>query len=942
MITADQLPQWPDGLPISTNDLFAMMAARSYSATIVTDRDYRILWVNPSFTRLSGYTLEEARGRCPADFLRCPGTDPTAGEEIRTAIAEGRSFHVTLPNLRKDGARYWINIDGQPVHTSGGELVAYVVVGMDVTAQVEHETALLRNENLLNETQRIARIGSWEYEVDTGACFWSAETYRIYGLPATDRVPDIAAGMAGYVESHRPIIETAFNQCLRMGVPYDIEALLRQAGGRELWVRTIGHAETDNGRVVRVAGALQDIDERKRAEIEVSRLADRMALATRSAGIGIWEYVFATDTLIWDDAMLRLYGIAAHEFTGDITQWESAVHPEDRVQAKAAFDRAISGLGEFDTEFRIVVDGAIRHIKGNLRIIRDPAGRPLRTYGVNYDITRERTGELELRTSRQNLLRLNTDLQAAIEVAQRLARDAENANQAKSAFLATISHEIRTPLNGIIGMTHILGGTHLTSEQRDYLNTIKLSGETLLALINDTLDYSKIEAGRVELTRQPFNLTACIADAIGLVEPTALHKNLTLTRIVAADIPRLLEGDFARLRQIFVNLLGNAVKFTEHGGVHLEVRTESIAADEVSLSIIIRDTGIGIPKDKQSRLFQHFFQVDASATRTYGGTGLGLAISRRLLELMGGTIGVESEPGTGSTFTLHLQLPVVIEDELLHLPACHARLAKRRALVIAPPPAADLIESSARQAGLEVIVAADLEKALALLATDSAFDIAVSGLSLQSLDGLEFARRLQAARLRPIPMLSMERVGTLDNANTPRFHQLMASLVDPRLIASATAKAAPPQPPPNLAATMPLSILMAEDNAVNQRVALLTLKRLGYQAEVAGNGAEALAAMEKRDFDVILMDVQMPVMDGLEASRRIRALPEHQSRPWIIALTAGAFEEDRINAFQAGMNDFLNKPLRVELLQNALSQAWQALQTLESVQPVTATTPRHP
>ncbi|HSI07660.1 MAG TPA: PAS domain-containing protein [Rariglobus sp.] len=931
MIPADQLPQWPDGLPISTNDLFAMMAERSYSSTIVTDRDYRILWANASFTRMTGYTLEEARGRNPADFLRCPEADPAAGEEIRAAIAAGRNFHVTLSNRRKDGSRYWINVDGQPARAPGGELVAYVVVGTDVTAQIEHEAALQRKEALLNETQRIARIGSWEYDVDTGNCFWSAETYRIYGLPVSDRAPNVSEGIAGYIEAHRPVVETAFNQCLRMGVPYDIEIILRQPGGRELWVRTIGHAETHNDRVVRVSGALQDIDERKRAELEVARLADRMALATRSAGIGIWEYVFSTNTLVWDDAMLRLYGLAAHEFTGDLRQWESIVHPEDRAQARAAFDRAVNGLGEFDTEFRIQpAGGTLRHIKGNIRIIQDPSGRPLRAYGVNYDITRERAGEQELRTSRQNLLRLNTDLQAAIEVAQRLARDAETANQAKSAFLATISHEIRTPLNGIIGMTHILGGTPLSSEQRDYLNTLKLSGETLLALINDTLDYSKIEAGRVELTRMPFSLASCVAEAIGLIEPHARQKNLALTRVIAADIPRLLEGDASRLRQIFVNLLGNAVKFTERGGAHLEVRTEAVAADEVSLAITVRDTGIGIPKDKQSRLFEHFFQVDTTATRNYGGTGLGLAISRRLLQLMGGSISVESEPGVGSTFTLRLQLPVVIEDDLIHLPACHARLAKRRALVIAPAPLGPRIETAARAAGLDVVTAASADKAFELLARDSVFDIAVSGLKLQALDGLEFARRLQTAGLRPIPLLPMERVGPLDKANTPRFHQLLASLVDPQSAAAAAAAAAAASAPPNLAATMPLSILMAEDNAVNQRVALLTLKRLGYQAEVTGNGAEALAALEKRDFDVILMDVQMPVMDGLEATRRIRAQTEHQSRPWIIALTAGAFEEDRINAFQAGMNDFLNKPLRMDLLQNALSQAWQALQTLET------------
>ncbi|MBC8039459.1 MAG: PAS domain-containing protein, partial [Opitutaceae bacterium] len=232
MIPADQLPQWPDGLPVSTNDLFAMMAERSYSAMIVTDRDYRILWINAAFTRLTGYTIEEARGRRPADFMRCPDADPAAGEKVRAALAEGRNFHVTLPNRRKDGTRYWINIDGQPAHSPGGELIAYVVVGMDVTAQIEHEAALRRNEELVNETQRIAGIGSWEYDPATGLCRWSAETFRIYGLPPSDHAPDVAYGVAGYIEAHRPLIEVAFVQCLQMGVPFDIEVQLRRPDGR--------------------------------------------------------------------------------------------------------------------------------------------------------------------------------------------------------------------------------------------------------------------------------------------------------------------------------------------------------------------------------------------------------------------------------------------------------------------------------------------------------------------------------------------------------------------------------------------------------------------------------------------------------------------------------------------------------------------------------------
>ena len=808
MKPADPLPQWPEGLPISTNDMFAMTAQRAFSATLVTDCHYRILWANPAFTRMTGYNLDEVRGRSPIDFLRCPTADPASGKLILSALSEGRNFHVTVPNIRKNGTRYWVNLDGQPARNPAGELIAYVVVGMDVTDQIEHEAALRRSASLLSETQRIARIGSWEYDPATGNCFWSAETYRIYGLPPSDRAPDVAAGLAGYVEIHRPLIESAFQQCVAMAVPFDIEVQLRQPDGRELWVRTIGHAETDHGRVVRVTGALQDIDERKRTE-------------------------------------------------------------------------------------------------------------------------------LELRNSRQNLIRLNTELQSAIEVAQRLARDAESANQAKSAFLATISHEIRTPLNGIIGMTHILASTPLTSEQNDYLTTLKLSGETLLSLINDTLDYSKIEAGRFELSHLPFNLASCVSEAISLVEPHTRQKNLLLSRTLAADIPRLLEGDSARLRQILVNLLGNAVKFTERGRIDLDIRTEAVSAGEISLVFSIRDTGIGIPKDKQSRLFEHFYQVDATATRTHGGTGLGLAISKRLIELMGGTVRVESEPGVGSTFFVHLRLPVVIEDALLDLANCHERLARRRVLVVAPAANLRSIESACRQAGLVVTATSNPDDAFARLAAGP-FDLVVSGFNLQELAGLDFHRRLQSCGHRPVPLLPLDRFGVLDKASTPRFHQLLASLVDPQ--SSATpASPAPATPRPAPSASMPLSLLMAEDNTVNQRVAQLTLKRLGYQAEIVGNGAEAVAALEKRDYDVILMDVQMPVMDGLEATRRIRAQPDHQTRPWIIALTAGAFEEDRLNAFGAGMNDFLNKPLRVDLLQASLAQAWHALRKLPPA--VTSTTP---
>ncbi|CAM2879414.1 PAS domain-containing hybrid sensor histidine kinase/response regulator [Rariglobus hedericola] len=936
MIPSDQTPQWPESLPAATTDMFAMVAEHTHNAAIVTDPQYRILWANDSFTRITGYPLTEVKGRTPADFMRAPDSDPARAADIRNGVENGLNFSVVIRNRRKDGVSIWMRIEGKPIRDNDGTLNAFLVVGTDVTAQVEREMFLERNEALFNEAQRIARIGSWDYDLSTHQQQWSAETFRIHGIPEGDTPPAAADGIATFIEEHQPLIDAAFTQCCLMGVPYDIELQLRPRTGGVRWVRCIGRAYTVDNRVVRVAGTMQDIDDRKRAELEVARLAERMTLAAKFAGIGIWEYNEATGELIWDDAMLALHGMHRDAFPGNFSIWGLVMLPDDRASEEQINRAFAEGRGEFDVEYRVLTpDDDVRYIRNCGRIVRDADGRIIRSYGVNYDITRERVNMIALLESDESLRAANTSLQATIEEAQRLARVAEAANQAKSSFLATISHEIRTPLNGVIGMTNILAGTPLDAEQRDYLQTIKLSGESLLTLINDTLDYSKIEAGRVELERQPFDLLACVAEAMDLVEPHTRQKNLSLSRIISSDTPRMIEGDASRLRQILVNLLGNAVKFTDHGGILLETRVDSASADEVSLTFQITDTGIGIPKDKQARLFEHFFQVDASITRTHGGTGLGLAISRRLTELMGGTIEVESTLGRGSTFSVNIRVPVVIEDALTVHANCLARLAHRHALIVAIQPLRATIEHYARLAGLFTFSVPDATHALDRLATGVPCDLIISDPEMPGMDGLDFARALQARALKSTPLLPINRIGTLSDSSAPRFYQLMASLV-PSLQSGQNS----PTPPASqrIGDAMPLSILMAEDNNVNQRVAQLTLRRLGYEVEIVSDGAEALGALQRRSFDVILMDVQMSGMDGLEATRRIRALPQHQNHPWIIALTAGAFEEDRLNAFRAGMNDFLSKPLRVDLLHAALGRAWQALQTLSTE--VTSSTPR--
>jgi len=791
-------------LPIATSDLLAMVALLTPNSVVITDAQARILWVNASFTRLTGYELSEVLGRKPGHILQCPASDPAKAREMGDAAQAGKPFNTTILNQRKDGRCYWVRIDGQPIRNTSGEVIAYMAVQTDVTERIEHEAALARSESSLREAQHIARIGSWEYDPRSRTLLWSAETFRIHDLPFA-LIVDVTKAINAYIEPHRPVIEAAFAQCLEMGVPYDVELEIRRGDGRAIWVRSIGHAETENGRVIRVAGTIQDIDERKRAELEVLRLAERISLAAKAASIGIWEHDFTTGELIWDDAMLSLYGIERATFTGRPDFWRQCIMPEDLFIHERLEHDIAGGLNEFDIEYRVMLlSGESRYLRNCGRVLRDRDGRPLHSYGINHDITRERVSMIALLESEDSLRTANASLQATIEETNRLARAAESANQAKGAFLANISHEIRTPLNGVIGMTNILADTPLMPDQRDYLRTIKLSGETLLTLINDTLDYSKIEAGRVELEHQPLDLILCIEDAIDLVGAHALEKGLEINRRVGPDVPRSIVGDATRLRQILVNLLGNAVKFTERGTITVAVDAREVTAQSCTVSFHVRDTGMGIPKDKQEGLFERFHQVDASTTRTHGGTGLGLAISRGLSELMGGTIGVESEHGRGSVFTL--TIPVTIS---------------------AP----------------------------------------------------------STAHATPIPIIAQERLGE----------------------------------------TMPLTILMAEDNSVNQRVARLTLQRLGYDIEVVSDGVEVIGALQRRAFDVILMDVQMPNMDGLTATRRIRARPEWRERPWIIALTAGAFKEDRELAHAAGMNDFLSKPLRVDQLKEALARTHRSL-----------------
>jgi two-component system, sensor histidine kinase and response regulator len=821
---------------------------------------------------------------------------------------------------------------------ASGAAIRMLGVTRDVTREVLHaseleskaaqESALIER---LSVTTQAAGIAPWEFDIESDCFSWHGPRPACFGL---DHVPqkDYFRSLTAIVlpQDRAILLQTPRDAIAKNLDFYDYLFRVQGSDGQIHHMQNYARIMRDEqGRVRYIVGVTWDVTRdvlttrmlESRAD-ENRQLVDRINIATESAGICSWELDLVARRYLWLENPIEALSYRRSSDTLGIEQLEELVLPEDRWLFRDTVAVALADKTDrISTRFRARgADGATVHVQNFGRIILDEKGMPSRLLGVSWDVTKE---------------------VVASELLQQQTEAARAASRAKSHFLANVSHEIRTPMNGIIGMTGLLLDTHLDRTQHDYAETIRSSADSLLTVINDILDFSKIEAGKLELESIELDLHANVEDVGSAMAFQAATKGLELIVNVEPQLTGRVLGDPQRLRQCLLNLVSNAIKFTKDGEIVIEVRDQSSAGNPLTY-FEVRDTGIGIPQQTLELLFQPFVQADSSTTRHFGGTGLGLSIVRKLVELMGGNIGVSSEVGVGSKFFFTLPL----KPARTVAPERRLRTEAGGRILIVDDNVTNqrVLSAQLAHAGYSVITVSSglsaLDELQDALAAARPFDMVITDFQMPDMDGAMLGGQIVATRAlaatRLVMLTSLDRHGDTPRLAALGFAAYLTKPVRVRELIDAVARVmseGPRQWPMDAQPMITLNmltqpsaqqrfaghVLLVEDNFVNQKVAVKFLERLGCTVEIASNGAEGLSACQERRFDIVLMDLQMPVMDGITATRKIRAWETSGHIP-IIALTANAMTGDRELCEAAGMDGYLTKPIEVERLRNILTK----------------------
>jgi PAS domain S-box-containing protein len=759
-------------------ELFREIFEHAPFGMIVSGKDCRLIQVNAAFSHMLGYSEQELLGTSwaelthPDDLSKCLQRWEQLNRDPRQCIAAEKRY------IHRSGAVVWARISASITHDSLRNLSYHVVHVEDITERKRTEAALRESEKRFRVMADGCPAMMWVADAQ-GELQFINRTYREFYETTCEHLQQ-GKWQSLIHPDDAPKYLAAFQHAVRAHKPFRAEARVRRSDGKWRWISSYAEPRmAPDGGYLGHVGLSPDVTERKRAEQALRSSEEKFRQLAENIHEVFWIMTPAADEILYvSPAYEQVWGRSRESLYQNPTAWTEAIHRDDQQQAHALFARQMQGEA-IDSEYRILTpDGQEKWIRDRAFPIRDQAAQLIRVVGIAEEITERKRYEQELIRAREG---------------------AEAANHAKSRFLANMSHEIRTPMNGVIGMIQLLLETELTLEQQQYANVVEKSGRVLLALIDNILDLSKVEAGKITMESLNLKVHDIVTDVVQFLRVQASAKGLQLHSRVSPEIPPLLQGDAHRLRQVLTNLCANAIKFTEHGAITVEATLDNQSDTRATVRFSITDTGIGICPERVAIIFSPFTQADDSTTRKYGGTGLGLAISKQLVEIMGGTIGVDSQQGKGSTFW--------------------------------------------------------------------------------------FTVVFQSASLPQPPLASTPPVRHLNSA-TPigRKHR----------------------------------ILIAEDNATNRALALAQLEKLGYQADAVANGAEAIEALQRSEYDLVLMDCEMPTMDGFEATHRIRE-SSHSHVP-IIALTASAMSGDRARCIREGMDNYLAKPVDLRHLADVLAK----------------------